>query len=207
MDAIIEFIKHIFESGYLKWFIASMIPVTELRLALPGAILEGLNPIISYFVCAVGNCLPVPFLILLVRPIFDWMKNSSVWITGKLEKIEEREKEKGSLPFYLRVSRGVLKVLLKPATLLGKIVHKLEEKAHSKAGKVKKYEMFGLFVFVAIPLPGTGAWTGSLIAAVFGMRVKDSVPMICLGVFTAGILMTLGASGLKLAFDAIVSLF
>ena len=124
---------------------------------------EGLNPVIAYFFCVIGNCLPVPFLILFVRPVFEWMRRTSKW--------------------------------------LGNIVDKLEAKAHGKAEKVKKYEMLGLFLFVAIPLPGTGAWTGSLIAAVLGMRVKDSVPMICLGVFAAGILMTLGSGAVRMLIE------
>ncbi|MBR4933706.1 MAG: small multi-drug export protein [Clostridia bacterium] len=141
-----------------------MVPIIELRGALPLAIAaEGLNPVIAYFFCVIGNCLPVPFLILFVRPVFEWMRRTSKW--------------------------------------LGNIVDKLEAKAHGKAEKVKKYEMLGLFLFVAIPLPGTGAWTGSLIAAVLGMRVKDSVPMICLGVFAAGILMTLGSGAVRMLIE------
>ena len=149
---------------YVKYFFMSMVPIIELRGALPLAIAaEGLNPVIAYFFCVIGNCLPVPFLILFVRPVFEWMRRASKW--------------------------------------LGNIVDKLEAKAHGKAEKVKKYEMLGLFLFVAIPLPGTGAWTGSLIAAVLGMRVKDSVPMICLGVFAAGILMTLGSGAVRMLIE------
>lgn len=149
---------------YVKYFFMSMVPIIELRGALPLAIAaEGLNPVIAYFFCVIGNCLPVPFLILFVRPVFEWMRRTSKW--------------------------------------LGNIVDKLEAKAHGKAEKVKKYEMLGLFLFVAIPLPGTGAWTGSLIAAVLGMRVKDSVPMICLGVFAAGILMTLGSGAVRMLIE------
>lgn len=149
---------------YVKYFFMSMVPILELRGALPLAIAaEGLNPVIAYFFCVIGNCLPVPFLILFVRPVFEWMRRTSKW--------------------------------------LGNIVDKLEAKAHGKAEKVKKYEMLGLFLFVAIPLPGTGAWTGSLIAAVLGMRVKDSVPMICLGVLAAGILMTLGSGAVRMLIE------
>ena len=149
---------------YVKYFFMSMVPIVELRGALPLAIAaEGLNPVIAYFFCVIGNCLPVPFLILFVRPVFEWMRRTSKW--------------------------------------LGNIVDKLEAKAHGKAEKVKKYEMLGLFLFVAIPLPGTGAWTGSLIAAVLGMRVKDSVPMICLGVLAAGILMTLGSGAVRMLIE------
>lgn len=193
---------------YIKYFFMSMIPIVELRGALPLAIAgEGLSPVISYFVCVLGNCLPVPFLILFVRPIFDWMKNSSVYIENKLELIAERTADMDRIPRRTKIRRGILRFLLKPARFFHKIVDKLETKAHSKAEQVKKYEKIGLFLFVAIPLPGTGAWTGSLIAAVFGMRLKDSVPAIILGVFSAGILMTLGATGLRLLGEFIVSLF
>lgn len=146
-----------FLMNYLKVFGTSMVPVLELRGALIWAAADGLHPILSYLVCVVGNLVPVPFLILFVRPIFEWMKRNS--------------------------------------RLLGRIAEKLEKKAANKADKIKKYEMLGLFLFVAIPLPGTGAWTGSLIAAVLGMRIKDSLPMIALGVLTAGVIMTLGAFG------------
>lgn len=193
---------------YVKYFFLSMIPFLELRFALPLAIAaEGLNPVIAYLVCVIGNCLPVPFLVRFVRPVFDWMKNSSVWIKGKLSVIDSRTEKMDKIPRRTKIWRGILKFFLKPAEFLHRIVEKLENKAHSKAGTIKKYEMFGLFVFVAIPLPGTGAWSGSLIAAVLGMRIKDSVPMICLGVLAAGILMTLGASGVRLLGEFIVSLF
>ena len=203
MENFFELVKAFFQSDYVYFFFASMMPVTELRLALPAAILAGLDPIVSYFICAIGNCLPVPFLILLVRPIFDWMKGSADWIEGKLAKINEKAESGASLSFGARFARKTLQILLKPARLLCKMVHKLETKAHDKADTIKKYEMFGLFVFVAIPLPGTGAWTGSLIAAVLGMRLKDSVPMIILGVFTAGIIMT----ALPVALQFLIGLF
>jgi len=199
-------VEHLID--YVKYFFMSMIPIVELRGALPIAITaEGLSPVIAYFVCVLGNCLPVPFLILFVRPVFDWMKHSSVWIKSKLDTIDERTQDMEKIPFTTKLWRGVLKVFLKPAAFLHRIVDKLEAKAHSKAEQVRKYEKIGLFLFVAIPLPGTGAWTGSLIAAVFGMRLKDSVPAIILGVFAAGILMTLGATGLRLLGEFIVSLF
>ena len=147
---------------YLKIFAMSMVPVLELRGALIWAAADGLNPVLSYIVCVIGNTLPVPFLIMFVRPIFEWMKKRTAWMRN--------------------------------------IAEKLEAKAHDKAETIKKYEMLGLFLFVAIPLPGTGAWTGSLIAAVLGMRVKHSFPMIFLGVLTAGVIMTLGAFGVVSIF-------
>lgn len=81
-----------------------------------------------------------------------------------------------------------------------KIVEKLEKKAASKSDVIEKYEMLGLFILVAIPLPGTGAWTGSLVAALLGMRLKKCFPMIALGVLAAGVIMTLGAFGIVSIF-------
>ena len=96
--------------------------------------------------------LPVPFIILFIRPIFKWM-------TKKSEK-------------------------------LGRVVEKLEARAEGKWDKVHKYQFFGLAIFVGIPLPGTGAWTGALIAAVMDMRMRSALPSIALGVVMAGLLVT-----------------
>ena len=72
---------------------------------------------------------------------------------------------------------------------LGRIASKMEERAHKKGKMLVKYQTLGLYILVAIPLPGTGAWTGALVAAVFNLRLKNSVPAIFLGVITAGIIM------------------
>lgn len=149
-------------SEYLRAFGMSMVPVLELRGSLIYAAAAGLNPWISYLVCVIGNILPVPILILFVRPVFEWMKRTA--------------------PFLRRIAE------------------KLEKKAADKSDVINKYEMLGLFVLVAIPLPGTGAWTGSLVAAVLGMRLKDSIPMIALGVLAAGLIMTAMCFGITLIF-------
>ena len=80
---------------------------------------------------------------------------------------------------------------MKQFGFLHKIVTKLEERGLSKQETVKKYKFWGLFLFVAIPLPGTGAWTGALIAALMNMRLKDALPSITLGVATAGVIVTI----------------
>ena len=79
---------------------------------------------------------------------------------------------------------------MKKFKIFHKLVAKLEEKGKSKQETVKKYKFWGLFIFVAIPFPGTGAWTGALIAALMNMRLKDALPSIILGVATAGIIVT-----------------
>ena len=145
---------------YLKAFGISLVPVLELRGSLIWAAAAGLDPIMSYFVCVIGNLLPVPFLIKFVRPVFELMRSKS--------------------------------------RTLGRIVEKLEKKAEDKSTVIKKYEMLGLFILVAIPLPGTGAWTGSLVAAMLDMRIKDSFPMIALGVLAAGVVVTLASFGVTL---------
>ena len=133
-------------------FLISMVPVVELRGAIPYGVTAGLEPWLACALSIVGNLLPVPFILLFIRKILHWMK---------------------------RFPR------------LGKIAIKLEERADRKSGKVRKSELIGLFLFVAIPLPGTGAWTGSLIAALMEMRLKRALPTIAVGVLTAGIAVTL----------------
>lgn len=136
----------------LAVILLSVIPVAELRFAIPFAVLNyGMHPVLAFLYACIGNLLPVPFIILFIRKIFDWMKKFK----------------------FLR-----------------KIVIKLEERGTSKQETVKKYKFWGLFIFVAIPLPGTGAWTGSLIAALMNMRLKDALPSITLGVVTAGLVVT-----------------
>lgn len=138
--------------AYFVTLIVSMIPVIELRGAIPLGVGLGLSHFDAMWVSMVGNMLPVPFIILFIRPIFKWM-------TKKSEK-------------------------------LGRVVEKLEARAEGKWDKVHKYQFFGLAIFVGIPLPGTGAWTGALIAAVMDMRMRSALPSIALGVVMAGLLVT-----------------
>ncbi len=136
----------------LLTFLVSMVPVIELRGALPIGVGFGLDPVLALVVSILGNMVPVPFIILFIRKILDWMK--------RFDK------------FRL-------------------IAEKLEAKAKKHEGKIQKYEALGLFFLVAIPLPGTGAWTGSLVAALFDIRLKTAVPIIFAGVVTAGIVVFL----------------
>ena len=132
-------------------FIISMIPILELRGALlvAGPLL-GVPVAKAIPLCIIGNIIPVPFILLLITPIFKWMKGTK---------------------------------LFKP------MVDKLESKAMSKSDKIEKYEFWGLVLFVGIPLPGTGAWTGSLIAAHLGVKFKKAFPAVILGIFMATVIM------------------
>ncbi|MBE6599421.1 MAG: small multidrug export protein [Ruminococcaceae bacterium] len=94
------------------------------------------------------------------------------------------------VPIILLFVRRVFEWMKRKSKRLGDIARKFEAKAESKKDKVLKYEVLGLMLFVAIPAPGTGAWTGALIAAMLDMRLKKAVPTIALGVLTAGIIMS-----------------
>ncbi len=141
---------------YLYIFAISMVPIIELRGAIPIGTGLGLDWLSCYIVCVIGNMVPVPFILLFIRAILNWMKGVEKFHFSDIAKWVERKAEKGSV-------------------------------------KVQKYARFGLFAFVAIPLPGTGAWTGALIAAMLNMKFKHSIISIFLGVLTAGAIMT-GAS-------------
>lgn len=99
------------------------------------------------------------------------------------------------IPFILLLITWIFKQF-KKTKLLGKIVDKMEEKVNKKKGQIEKYGYWGLFLFVAIPLPGTGAWTGALIAALLEMNKKKSFLTIALGVAVAGIIMMILSYGL-----------
>ena len=132
-------------------FIISMIPILELRGALlvAGPIL-GVPVAKAIPLCVIGNIIPVPFILLLITPILNWLKGTKTF---------------------------------KP------MVTKLENKAMSKSDQIEKYEFWGLVLFVGIPLPGTGAWTGSLIAALLGIKFKKAFPAVVIGICLATIIM------------------
>lgn len=92
-------------------------------------------------------------------------------------------------PFIIVYIRRVFGLMRKYLPRLNGLVDNLEKKAHLKGKKVQKYQYIGLWLFVAIPLPGTGAWTGCLAAAFLGMRLKKAMPAVVLGVLTAGCIM------------------
>ncbi len=132
-------------------FLISMVPIVELRGAIPVGQMLGLSFWECFFLCSIGNILPVPIILLFVRFVLDWMKTIKH---------------------------------------LDKIAFWVEKKAAKHSGKVTKYATWGLLIFVAIPLPGTGAWTGALIAALLDMRMKKALPSICGGVLIAGLIVS-----------------
>jgi uncharacterized membrane protein len=93
-------------------------------------------------------------------------------------------------PFIIIFIKKIFAWMSKREGFLARIVVKMEQKAYSKKDAIEKYGPWGLWLFVAIPLPGTGAWTGALIAAMMGISLKKAFPAIALGVVTAGIVMS-----------------
>lgn len=138
-------------------FLISMVPVIELRGAIPFGFAFGLPLWLNYLLCVLGNFLPVPFILLFIRRILAWMKTTKH---------------------------------------LSRLALWLEKKAQKHSDKVMKGVASGLFLFVAIPLPGTGAWTGALVASLFDMRMKYALPAIFLGILAAGAIVSLVTYGL-----------
>ena len=145
---------------YLICFFISMVPLIELRVAVPFGLTRGLDPLILYPVCIIGNMLPVPVIFFFARKVLEWGKDKKV--IGKF--------------FTFCLEKG----------------HKGGEKLQSKAGRGLYW---ALFLFVGIPIPGTGAWTGTLAASILDMDFKKSVLAVIAGVVLAGTIMGLGTAG------------
>ena len=135
-----------------------MIPFLELRgglLASSPALLD--IPILTAIpICIIGNILPIPFILLLISRILEWMKKVS---------------------------------LFRPVALW------LEKKAMSKKDQIEKYGFWGLVLFVGIPLPGTGAWTGALVASLLRMNFKKAFGAILIGIVIATVIMSILSYG------------
>ncbi len=137
-------------------FCMSMVPVVELRGAIPLGVAAGLHPLAAAAAAVLGNMVPVPFILLLLRQVF---------------------------------------ALLRRVPWLGEKVDWLERRAHLKGRMVKKYRLLGLMLLVAVPLPGTGAWTGALVAVMLDIRFRNALPAIALGVLAAGAVVTAATCG------------
>lgn len=139
---------------YLEVFFVSMVPIVELRGAIPIAAGLGLPLIPSYIVCIIGNMVPVPFIYLFARRILEWGKDKKY--IGKFFTWCLVKGEKGGKKLTEKAGRGTF---------------------------------VALFLFVGIPLPGTGAWTGTLAASILDMSFKETVAACMLGVLMAGLIM------------------
>lgn len=104
------------------------------------------------------------------------------------------------VPFIVVYIRRIFMFMRQHMPRLNSVVDKMEQKAHLKSASVLKYQYLGLAIFVAIPLPGTGAWTGALVAAFLDMRLKKAMPSIVGGVLSAGLIISILSYGVKSLF-------
>ena len=155
--------------SYIMVFFISMVPLIELRGAIPYSQVMGLPLLESYIIAIIGNMLPVPIIYLFARKVFEWGADKPV-IGGFFTWCLEKGKHGG-------------------------------EKLQAKAGK-------GLFValllFVGIPLPGTGAWTGTLAASLLDIDFKSSILAVMGGVLLAGVIMGLASVGVLGALNSVI---
>ena len=142
--------------------LVAMVPVVELRGAIPFGVVRGLNLWTAIIASMLGNLIPVPFIILFIRKIFAWMRAHMPKLDG--------------------------------------LVIRMEKKAEKNRAAVEKYAFWGLVILVAIPLPGTGAWTGALVAAMMEMRLKRAFPAIAIGVAIAGVIVSVITYGAQAIF-------
>lgn len=146
--------KEIKMKQYLIPFLVSMVPLIELRGAIPIAQGMGLPIVTSYLVCIIGNMIPVPFIYLFARKVLEWGADKPV--TGKFFSFCLEKGQKGGRKLTEKAGRGLFLALL---------------------------------LFVGIPLPGTGAWTGTLAASILDMDFVPTIIAVMLGVLLAGVIM------------------
>lgn len=140
-------------------FIISILPILELRGGLLAAALLGINPVTAYIISIIGNVLPVPFILLFINKILEWMSNSKIKWMNKFAKW-------------------------------------LAKKADKNKKQIEKYGYLGLVLFVGIPLPGTGAWTGCLVASILNLDRKKAFYATLCGIILASIIMMIVSYGI-----------
>jgi uncharacterized membrane protein len=136
---------------FLAVFAVSLLPVVELRGAVVLGYTLDLPPLVTYAISVVGNILPIPFVLMFVRRLFEWLQTKD--------------------------------------NLIARLIRRRIEISVDKSRRLKGSVLVALAIFVAIPLPGTGAWTGAIIAAFLELRVRHAVPAIFIGVLIAGAIM------------------
>ncbi|MGI6071929.1 MAG: COG2426 family protein [Lachnospiraceae bacterium] len=153
MTELINRILNVFASWNpnIVIFIISMLPILEMRGGMIAATLLGVPYLRALIICTIGNIVPIPFILLFIMKIFEWLKRYK---------------------------------------FTGKIVNWLETRTLKKRGQIDKYGFWGLIIFVGIPLPGTGGWTGALLASLLGIPVKNSSLAVGLGICLCAVIMS-----------------
>ena len=147
--------------GEMTAFITSVMPVLECRCGMIVAKIFDIPFIKAFLICYLGNMIPMPFILLFIRKILEFMKKHNI---------------------------------------LKKFIEKMEGRADKNRDKIMRYKQWGLLLFIAIPLPGTGGWTGSLFAALLDIDFKKALPIVALGVFIADLIMSVLTYGVGAIF-------
>ena len=199
-------------------FLISIVPVIELRAAIPAGAMLGLPFYWNYIAAVLGNMLPVPFILLFIPAVLAFMKRHHIfprlvgWIERKglrgAEKLRAKSGEEtpAATGEYAGSTRGTVSDAgdaassaegVIPAMEAATVTEESDEETRSEKKKMRVTfgVCLGLFAFVAVPLPGTGAWTGALVASVCGLPKRYAIPTILLGVMTAGVIMSLASYG------------
>lgn len=147
--------------GEMTAFITSVMPILECRGGMIVAKIFDIPFIKAFLICYLGNMIPMPFILLFIRKILEFMKKHNI---------------------------------------LKKFIEKMEGRADKNRDKIMRYKQWGLLLFIAIPLPGTGGWTGSLFAALLDIDFKKALPIVALGVFIADLIMSVLTYGVGAIF-------
>ncbi len=147
--------------GEMTAFMTSVMPVLECRGGMIVAKIFDIPFIKAFLICYLGNMIPMPFILLFIRKILEFMKKHNI---------------------------------------LKKFIEKMEGRADKNRDKIMRYKQWGLLLFIAIPLPGTGGWTGSLFAALLDIDFKKALPIVALGVFIADLIMSVLTYGVGAIF-------
>lgn len=146
----------------LKVILISTLPIIELRGAIPYGVSMGMSPLHATILGIIGGVIPVPFILLLVRPVFSFLH-----------------------------ARDIMR------SLVTKLTHSTLRNKH----KIQKYGFWGIILVVAIPLPGTGVWSGSLAAALLNLRIKTAMTAIFIGNLIAGLIILTLSYGASIGFN------
>ncbi len=183
-EVIVEFARSFIENDYITIIFISLLPIIELRGAIPIAFGMEMSALNSLLFAYIGSSFVIPFLLLLLRPILNACKK---------------------IKFFASLAQALEDMFAKKAT---KVIAKQEAKGHKINGEIStKYKLFGVLGFVAIPLPLTGVWTGSAIAVFLDIKFLPSLIVILLGNLCAGIIMTLLCLFFLNSIDVILTVF
>ncbi len=184
-EKIIDAVRELIGNDFFTTVLISMIPIVELRGAIPAAITMGIKPLTALGLAWAGSAIVAPILLLILRPVLNWMKKYKLF-ASLARAIEDGFKSKA------------MKVMGKSGdgALTGEELKRLERK-----------KMFGVYLFVAFPIPLTGVWTGSAIATFIDIPFWKAMAMVWLGNLTAGAIVTLLAFFLSAYMNIILDVF